>query len=671
AKIQEARSRGIAVSEKEPPQHWEDICEDVENISLLINFLEWIVTEEEKLLREEEVAQKKAQNERLNDIISRILDSKLEESSNRRKELDKEIEEHNKQIEKLKSIEDKENRRIEKRIKQIERLKNGEDIDSDEDVESEDEFLLEEENEVKNILLIGRTGSGKSTLANVLVNKNKEFEPVFKESARSVSETKNIQTEKFTVDLSRDRTQNISYLVIDTAGFGDTQLDNKEILNLLKGLVPIIKENGLNQIFFVTNGRFTQQEVETYKLLESVIFDREAVNYTTIIRTSFDDFEDRKACEDDEQNLREENQEIFKILKSSKIIYINNPPLIGRSAVINKEVRKESRKRLLTHLGACGDNYYPVNLEDLNKRINDYITSEEELKRKIALKEQKNQEEQTEHQKEIESIRAQKERELKIAERNFERKIQELKNQNQKKIQATRQEFETAHQSQLQKSREVHDKEVNEVKQAIQNNLSKIRNSYSYVKVGKPVCRYGHDRDIRAYDKSGSFIPDQSNFIDYIYCPTCGTNDCNFTLQDAKIYSLEELSRKNSQHAEERKRKMQEAIDEQNKKEQEIINRINQEKTNRDAETIQNIQERERLEHQVINQQKKLNEERLRQEKLVKENKINSTSQDRENELKRELEQKKQALEDHIIQSETQRNNALQELYVYIEQRRS
>jgi hypothetical protein len=39
-------------------------------------------------------------------------------------------------------------------------------------------------------------------LANVLVNKNEKFEEVFKESTKSISETKHIQTEKFTIGLS-------------------------------------------------------------------------------------------------------------------------------------------------------------------------------------------------------------------------------------------------------------------------------------------------------------------------------------------------------------------------------------------------------------------------------------------------------------------------------------
>src|SRR5688572_17006917 len=132
---------------------------------------------------------------------------------------------------------------------------------------------------IKNILLIGRTGSGKSTLANVLINKNNNFTEVFKESSGSVSETKNVQVQEFTVDLTRDGSEKIRYLVIDTAGFGDTQLTTKEVLQLLQELVKFIGNEGINQIFFVTAGRFTEKEIETYQLLESVLFDREVAKY--------------------------------------------------------------------------------------------------------------------------------------------------------------------------------------------------------------------------------------------------------------------------------------------------------------------------------------------------------------------------------------------------------
>jgi predicted GTPase len=53
----------------------------------------------------------------------------------------------------------------------------------------------------KNILIVGKTGNGKSTLANSLINKNDCFEEIFKRSASSVSETFDIQSEYFSVNL--------------------------------------------------------------------------------------------------------------------------------------------------------------------------------------------------------------------------------------------------------------------------------------------------------------------------------------------------------------------------------------------------------------------------------------------------------------------------------------
>src|SRR6266487_659965 len=149
---------------------------------------------------------------------------------------------------------------------------------------------------IKNILLIGRTGSGKSTLANVLINKNNNFEEVFKESAGSVSETKNVQVQEFTVDLTRDGSEKVRYLVIDTAGFGDTQLTTKEVLQLLQELVKHIGNDGINQIFLVSNGRFTKEEIDIYRLLESVLFDQEVAKYTTVVRTRFPEFENESEC---------------------------------------------------------------------------------------------------------------------------------------------------------------------------------------------------------------------------------------------------------------------------------------------------------------------------------------------------------------------------------------
>src|SRR6266487_3374516 len=97
---------------------------------------------------------------------------------------------------------------------------------------------------VKNTLLIGRTGSGKSTLANVFLNKNDNFEKVFKENKYSISGTKDIKIEIVDID-------GIKYRIIDTVGISDTNLTSQQVLNKIVDASHFIEE-GLNQILFVT-----------------------------------------------------------------------------------------------------------------------------------------------------------------------------------------------------------------------------------------------------------------------------------------------------------------------------------------------------------------------------------------------------------------------------------
>ncbi|CAG8610838.1 9582_t:CDS:2 [Ambispora leptoticha] len=51
------------------------------------------------------------------------------------------------------------------------------------------------------------------------------------------------------------------------------------------------------------------------------------------------------------------------------IIYVDNPPLKSRTASINQEIRKDSRKRLLVQLATCQGTYRPQNLDAMNDRI--------------------------------------------------------------------------------------------------------------------------------------------------------------------------------------------------------------------------------------------------------------------------------------------------------------
>src|SRR5438874_7952507 len=97
-------------------------------------------------------------------------------------------------------------------------------------------------NEVKNILLIGRTGRGKSSLANVLLNKNGKFEEIFKEGAGSVSQTRKIQSEEFDVEPSKEKKiDSLFDKIVSRKKFDDKEL-LKRFLDKLKFLFEKLKE---------------------------------------------------------------------------------------------------------------------------------------------------------------------------------------------------------------------------------------------------------------------------------------------------------------------------------------------------------------------------------------------------------------------------------------------
>ncbi|CAG8448293.1 1221_t:CDS:2 [Funneliformis mosseae] len=85
-----------------------------------------------------------------------------------------------------------------------------------------------------------------------------------------------------------------------------TQISNKSSRTLLRTL---------------SYSSFTEKEEEAYKLLNSVIFDSEVVDYTTIIRTNFPEFENEEACRRDREKLRGENN-VFHWPKSPFLLYI-------------------------------------------------------------------------------------------------------------------------------------------------------------------------------------------------------------------------------------------------------------------------------------------------------------------------------------------------------------
>ncbi len=112
--------------------------------------------------------------------------------------------------------------------------------------------------ELREVLVLGRMGAGKSALCNVITGENK-----FQESEFGVSSTKNYMIEE------ADR-EGIHYKVIDTVGLGDTRMTSQGVLQKLAE--ACITTKGFHQLLFVASGRITQEEIESFELLQTVFF---------------------------------------------------------------------------------------------------------------------------------------------------------------------------------------------------------------------------------------------------------------------------------------------------------------------------------------------------------------------------------------------------------------
>ncbi|PKC03757.1 hypothetical protein RhiirA5_401772 [Rhizophagus irregularis] len=176
-----------------------------------------------------------------------------------------------------------------------------------------------------NLLIVGYTGGGKSTLANVLSGTDD-----FEEYSSQIYKKKDFVW------------KGTKYNVVDTNGIGkDTKMEK---------IIDLIPE-GISQILFVIDGKFTTEEILGNFILESDI-----AEYITIVRTKFSNFKNESACKMDREDLCKKSEKICKLCEN--IIYVDNPPIKiaiydeddEETIEINKKRRERSKKILLEHL---------------------------------------------------------------------------------------------------------------------------------------------------------------------------------------------------------------------------------------------------------------------------------------------------------------------------------
>lgn len=121
------------------------------------------------------------------------------------------------------------------------------------------------------------------------------------------------------------------------------------------------------QVLFVTGGKFTKEEQFAWDIMRSALFDNDILRFTTIVRTRFTGFRDAEKRQRDIQLLKNENDELRKILESCRsVIHMNN---LTADEDPSQQSRKDGGTVLRTYLYTCKDRYLPPNLSQLNEKV--------------------------------------------------------------------------------------------------------------------------------------------------------------------------------------------------------------------------------------------------------------------------------------------------------------
>ncbi|XP_065196516.1 GTPase IMAP family member 4-like [Sycon ciliatum] len=231
----------------------------------------------------------------------------------------------------------------------------------------------------RTIVLMGKTGNGKSAVANVLAGDYNGG--LFPESSNPASETSGLPTHTVLVSYAG---KDHAIKIVDTIGYGDTSLSEKDVLNALAKVAQTCTE-GINQILFVTRGRYTQEDKTTMDAMMNVIFQPDVAKFSTIVRTA------TPAKELDEAvvaaKTAEYRQEMItlhpNLVQINTFLMISNPDDGDERSM---QMRRRSRKTLLDHvilhyMQCYATPSYTSAVARVNKHLNAQTAQQEEQKR--------------------------------------------------------------------------------------------------------------------------------------------------------------------------------------------------------------------------------------------------------------------------------------------------
>lgn len=194
----------------------------------------------------------------------------------------------------------------------------------------------------RTVVVIGISGSGISACANALAGS-----VLFKEGFSSTSCTRFVCSQTIRVDRSGEE---YNLKIVDTIGLAGTRLSPDEELQRLVSACSECME-GINAVFYTTSRSCSKDEADAfYAALQ--VFGAEILDYTTIVRTKFEDFRNPAAVARDRKFLMEDiNFKMGQCLPSIRyILHVDNVPLRYCHLDGCKEDRMASREILLRHL---------------------------------------------------------------------------------------------------------------------------------------------------------------------------------------------------------------------------------------------------------------------------------------------------------------------------------